>query len=143
MKIKLLKGQLIDVMPENVVRTNWEITIRAKVITQIEDKSDQTLTFFEVLDEQAWDASMKGIPQIELSSIEEVNTYITENNSDVYVKDNEFLMSANLTNLVNSGVIKFEEMKVDWTEQEELAYLYGKGCSGITKNKRYQLLSTE
>jgi len=140
----MLKGHLIDLMPSDVVRTNWAVTIGAKSILQIDElETGKTITFFEVLNEDAWNTKMKDVPSVQLSTVAEINEVINANNLEIYEKVNEGLMNVNLSYLVESGVLTFEELAVEMTDQEELAYLYSKGCSGISREKKYQLIPTE
>lgn len=141
MNIKMIKGDLINQMPEYVARGNWSELIGAGFYYQITDVvTSEQITFIEVLDNNKWDEHMSEAKIESLNSIEEVNSLISTNNVDIYEGKNDALINANLTYLVSQRTIPFEDLKVDMTEQEELAYLYSKGCSGISKRKKYQLL---
>lgn len=144
MNFKVLKGDLVTLMPSEIVRSNWKNTLGSGFVLQITDKLKQeTITILEILDSDLWNAVMGSSDVETLTSLSQVNTLITEHNEDVYIKENEGLMSANLNYLVSQGQIDFLDLAVEMSEQEELAYLHSKGCSGISKKKKYQLLAIE
>ena len=64
---------------------------------------------------------------------EEFDNYINQYYKIKYLVRNESLMNANLNQKIQEGVINLDEIKVDWTDQEELKWLYEKGISGIQK----------
>jgi hypothetical protein len=144
MIIKMIVGDLLDKMPEYIARGNWSNLIGAGFCHQItKTKTNEQITFIEILEINKWNEHMSETDAETLSSIQEVNELITLNNVVLFESTNEPLMTANLNHLVSQGMISFEDLAVDMTEQEELSYLYSKGCSGISKRQKYQLLPNE
>lgn len=141
----MVKGELIEIMGAILARSNWIETMGVdKNVLQIEEKdTGVTISIFNIIDREKWDSGSSNFSFIALDNIEQINKIIEENNFDVYSKDNESIMTANLNYLVTQGVIDFNDLSVEMTEQQELKYLYDKGCSGISKSRRYKLLPTE
>lgn len=50
-------------------------------------------------------------------------------------------MNANLNQKISKGEINLDEMKADWTLQQETEWLYKKGISGIRKSEKPPYIS--
>jgi len=143
MLVKRIDGILKDEIGGQLARSNWFETLGIDTVFQIneEDNNGIPITLFVVKNLEVWEAAnIENVVTQEYNSVSDANVLIESFNYDVYKKENEGLMNANLTQLANDNVIVFSDMSTDMTEQEELAYLYSKGCSGISKNRKYTLL---
>lgn len=89
------------------------------------------VTMFEIEDEDRASKYMK-IGEV-FDTTESANKCLSkEFDEKVYSITSEVIVGANLNQLIANGQIDLSVMDADWTEQEELEFLYNNGVSGIT-----------
>jgi len=72
-------------------------------------------------------------PEVDYITVAEINSLIDSEFQQQYSVTNEAIMNANLGAMASNGTIDFSEMKEEWSNNEELSFLYSKGVSGIRK----------
>lgn len=142
MYIKII-GNLVDVIGD-FARTKWNDTLKINAIKQIQDKNENTITYFEVYDYDFLNSKININDQrlSILNSIQDINNEIDQINYYIYVINNEGLMNANITQLINNNQLDLTELHVESTDQEELEFLYNNGISGISRYMKFELIST-
>jgi len=133
-----IEGMLGDILGDDLARSNWKVTLGLNMTTQVLD-DDICITYFEVINEEIFTEKASDFSFItEMSDLQSIIDDIESKNYDFFIKSNEGLMTANMNFLLTKGELDFDEMSVLLTEQEELEYLFNKGCSGITKERKFK-----
>jgi len=132
MKILKFTGQLSDIMGEDA-RKDWLKECGLKFHNGHQN-SEEGITLMEVTDEE------KASKYFALDGVEVLNetqanaTIVTKMDKSQYKVTSETLMGANINELAkDTSKLDLDEMLPEWTEQEELDFLYKKGISGLKK----------
>jgi len=133
MKILKFTGQLSDIMGEDA-RKDWTKECGLKFHSGHQN-TEEGITLMEVIDEE------KASKYYELNGVEVLN----ETEADVIVAEKMDKVSYKVTSdvIMNNNIlarsntvegINFDEMPAEWTEQQELEFIYNAGVSGIKKD---------
>ena len=132
MKILKFTGQLLDIMGEDASK-NWTKECGLKFHNGHQNV-EEGITLMEVTDET------KANKYYELDGVEVLNEtqadkVIVEKMDKVSYKkyDNE-LYGANIQSRISKGLLDIDVLLPEWTEKQELEYLYNLGISGIKKD---------
>lgn len=132
MKYLLFKKNLLQVMGENARKDFLEFGLDIKPMYQF-PQGEEVYTIAKIVDENRAMGYMVH-PDCEVLSLMEANAKIDELYVPRYFVKNEVLMGASLNQKVLDGTISLDEMSPDWSEEQELEWLYNNGVSGIKKS---------
>ena len=131
MKVLMFTGQLNDIMGEDA-RKNWTKECGLKFHNGHQN-AEEGITLMEVVDE-AKAVKYYDVAGVTVLSGTEANAVLSDKMDKVNYKkyDNE-LYAANIASKISKSELDIEVMLPEWTEQQELDYLYKLGTSGIEK----------
>lgn len=130
--ILIFEGQLRDIMGEDA-RKNWEEECGLRF--EQGHQSGDGMTLFEVVN----------VSKASKYLVDERVTEITVSEADLllaekcdrinYKVTSEALMGANINSKAVAGVLDLDAMDPNWSEQQELEFLYNSGVSGIERKE--------
>lgn len=123
------KSDIINIMSGDHARGNWEELGLGKDIKQFNNAAD---TLINIVDMDKFIYSNH--PNVELVTETRANQIIGELFVAIYSLKNEPLMNANLTQKIQNNEIDLNQMNPEWSNQEELEWLYINSISGIVKS---------
>jgi len=132
MKILKFTGQLSDIMGEDASK-NWSKECGLKFHSGHQNV-EEGITLMEVTDETKA-SKYFALDGVEVLNETEANaTIVTKMDKSQYKVTSETLMGANINESAKDTTkLDLDEMLPEWTEQEELDFLYKKGISGLKK----------
>jgi len=132
MKILKFTGQLSDVMGEDA-RKDWAKECGLKFHNGHQN-AEEGITLMEVTDEEKANKYF-ALEGVEVLNETQADKVVAEKMDKVNYKkyDNE-LYGANIQSKISKGLLDIDVLLPEWTEKQELEYLYNSGISGIKKD---------
>ena len=133
MKILKIEGNLIDILGDDA-RKNWEKECGLKFHNGHQNIKENII-LLEVIDEEKA-SKYYNLDGIEIIDEFQANVVLAEKmDKTTYKKYDEALYGANIQKKITDESLNIDEMLPEWSEEEELKYLYNKGISGIKKEE--------
>lgn len=131
MKILKFTGDLADIMGEDS-RGYFEKDLGLK-FHEGHQNLEEKITLFEVVDEEKAEKYINH-KLVEVLDENEANELLTNYMDKMtYKKYDGDLYRVNLQQKTDAGIVNLDLMLPEWTDQEELEFLYSKGLSGIKR----------
>ncbi len=131
MRILKFTGELLNIMGEDA-RKSWEKECGLHFYPGHQN-SDEEITLMEVIDE-AKAAKYYDMLGVEILTVEQANLVIAEKmDKTTFRRYDDALYGANIQKKIADGSLDIDLMQPDWTDQQELGFLYNAGVSGIRK----------
>jgi hypothetical protein len=131
MRILKFTGELLNIMGEDA-RKNWEKDLGLKFYPGHQN-TQEDITLMEVIDETKA-AKYVALSGVEVLTVEQANLVIVEKmDKTIFRRYDDALYGANIQKKIADGSLDIDLMQPDWTDQQELEFLYNAGVSGIRK----------
>jgi len=132
MKILKFTGQLSNIMGADASK-NWTKECGLKFHNGHQN-TEEGITLMEVIDEEKAN-KYYALVGVEVLNETEADLVVAEKMDKVSYKkyDNE-LYGANIQSKISKGLLDIDVLLPEWTEKQELEYLYNSGISGIKKD---------
>jgi hypothetical protein len=126
-------GQLLDVMGDDA-RKNWERDLGLKFHGGHQNAAEG-ITLMAVIDETKA-SKYFGLSEVEVLTVEQANQVIAEKiDAITFLRYDDALYGANIQKKIADGSLDIDLMQPDWTDQQELEFLYNAGVSGIKRQE--------
>jgi hypothetical protein len=133
MKILKFTGQLVDLMGLDA-RKNWEKDCGLRFSSGHQNAEEET-TLMEVIDEEKT-AKYFALSEVEVLTVGQANLVIAEKmDKTIFRRYDDALYGANIQKKIADGSLDIDLMQPDWTDQQELEFLYNAGVSGIKRQE--------
>ena len=127
------EGQLKDIMGEDA-RKNWEKECGLRFYPGHQNP-EEGITLMEVIDESKA-TKYFALSGVEILTVEQATLVIAEKmDKTVYRRYDDALYGANIQKKITDGSLDIDLMQADWTDQQELEFLYNAGVSGIKRQE--------
>jgi hypothetical protein len=131
MRILKFTGELLNIMGDDA-RKNWEKDLGLKFYPGHQNAQEE-ITLMEVIDE-AKASKYVALSGVEVLTVEQANLVIAEKmDKTTFRRYDDALYGANIQKKIADGSLDIDLMQPDWTDQQELEFLYNAGVSGIRK----------